>query len=140
MAQMITINGQEFELSPKKPDVKTLRVGDRVKLLIKEYSAWKTYPGMIMSIDDFKNHPTINIVYISSEYRTCEIRTVGYNEESKDIEVVFLQDDDRSLDIDQGVIMDSFNRSIEAKKAELADIFYKQAYFQKNFGKFFGGI
>ena len=140
MAQLITINGQEFEMNPKKPDVKTLKVGDKVKLLIKEYSAWKTYPGVIMSVDDFKSHPSINIVYLSAEYRTCEIRTVAYNSESKDIEVVFLGADDHSLDIDQGVVLDSFTRTIETKKAELADLFYKEAYFKKNFGKFFSGI
>lgn len=140
MTQSITINGQEFELSPKKPDVKTLRVGDRVKLLIKEYSSWKAYPGVIMSVDDFATHPAINIVYLAAEYRACEIKTVAYTSESKDIEVVFLDNDDKSLDIDQGTILDNFTRTIEAKKAELADLFYKEAYFKKNFGKFFGGI
>lgn len=140
MAQMITINGQEFELSPKKPDVKTMRVGDRVKLLIKGYNEWKTYPGIIMSVDDFKTHPTINIVYLNMDYRSSEIKTVAFNDDTKDVEVVFLQEDDRTLDIDQGAIMDNFNRLIEAKKAELADLFYKQEYFRKNFGKFFGGI
>ena len=65
---------------------------------------------------------------------------VAYNEDAKDIKVVFLPDDSKELDVDRVAVIDRFDNEIEKKKAELSDLIYKKAYFEKNFGKFFSGI
>jgi hypothetical protein len=73
-------------------------------------------------------------------YSSCNLQIVAYNEENKDIKVVFLPDDSKELDIDRASTIDRFNNEIEKKKAELAELLYKKTYFEKNFGKFFGGV
>lgn len=137
----ITIHGLKFDLIPR-PEVSTLRVGDRVKVLIKNSygNDWNAYRGVIMSVDNFQTHPTVNIVYLDISYSSCSLKTVAFNDGTENVEIAVIAPDDKSLDIDQGTIMEMFERQIEIKKRELADIMYKQAYFEKNFGKFFGGI
>lgn len=144
MAELQTylIQGTHFEISraPDQPDTKFIRIGDRVKVMKKGYDKWNNYAGVVVSFDNFKDLPTINIVYVDISYSTCNLQMVAYNEETKDLKVAFLPEDSKELDIDKASTLDRFNNEIEKKKAELAELFYKKAYFEKNFGKFFSGI
>lgn len=140
--QTYLIQGTHFEIS-RAPDYnpeKFVRIGDRVKIMKKGYDKWNTYPGVVVSFDDFKGLPTINIVYVDVSYSSCNLAMVAYNEDAKDIKVVFLPDDSKELDVDRVAVIDRFDNEIEKKKAELSDLIYKKAYFEKNFGKFFSGI
>ena len=140
--QTYLIQGTHFEIS-RAPDYnpeKFVRIGDRVKIMKKGYDKWNSYAGVVVSFDDFKDLPTINIVYVDVSYSSCNLQMVAYNNETKDIKVCFLPDDSKELDIDRASTLDRFDNEIEKKKAELAELFYKKAYFEKNFGKFFGGI
>lgn len=140
--QTYLIQGTHFEISraPNQPTEKFVRIGDRVKVMKKQYDGWKTFPGIIVSFDDFKDMPTFNIVYVEASYSSCNLHSVAFNEESKDIKVSFLADDSKEIDIDRTGMIKYFERAIEAKKNELSDLMYKMSYFEKNFGKFFGGI
>lgn len=140
--QTYLIQGTHFEIS-RAPDYnpeKFVRIGDRVKIMKKGYNEWKTYPGVVVSFDDFKGFPTINIVYVDVSYSSCNLVMVAFNDESKELKVVFLPEDSKELDIDKAATIERFDNEIEKKKAELAELFYKKEYFEKNFGKFFGGI
>lgn len=144
MAEMQTylIQGTHFEVSraPDVPAEKFIRIGDRCKIMKKGYDKWNSYPGVVVSFDNFKDLPTINIVYVDVSYSACNLMMVAYNDEAKDIKVVFLPDDSKELDIDRAATIDRFNNEIEKKKNELAELIYKKTYFEKNFGKFFGGV
>ena len=144
MAEMQTylIQGTHFEISraPDHNPEKFVRIGDRVKIMKKGYDKWNTYPGVVVSFDDFKGLPTINIVYVDVSYSSCNLVMIAYNDEAKDIKVVFLPDDSKELDVDRSATIDRFNSEIEKKKNELSELIYKKAYFEKNFGKFFGGV
>lgn len=144
MAEMQTylIQGTHFEISraPDEPVTKFIRIGDRVKVMKKGYDKWNNYAGVVVSFDDFKGLPTINIVYVDVSYSSCNLVMIAYNDEAKDIKVVFLPDDSKELDVDRSATIDRFNNEIEKKKNELSELIYKKAYFEKNFGKFFSGI
>jgi len=140
MSEQITINGKVYELNPLNPEVIPLKIGDPVKLLMKSnYGSekYKTYQGVIASFDNFKDIPTINVVYLDTEYSTCTIKTVAINDGTPDIQIALLDPESKELDINQATILETFDRQIEVKKKELADLFYKKSYFEKNFGKFF---
>lgn len=139
--QTYLIQGTHFEISraPDYDPTKFVRIGDRCKIMRKNYDGWKTYPGVVVSFDDFVDLPTFNIVYVNASYSSAELHMVAYNADSKDLKVVFLPDDSRELDVDRTAIINAFEREIEKKKNELTDMYYKKSYFERNFGKFFGG-
>ena len=141
--QTYLIQGTNFEISkaPNAPMTTFVRIGDRVKVLKKEYGGtWKSFPGIVVSFDDFKDAPTFNIIYVDASYSTCNLIMFAYNEHCTDFKVAFIPDDNKELDIDKTVMIKYFERAIEIKKNELSDLMYKKAYFEKNFGKFFSGI
>ena len=144
MAEMQTylIQGTHFEISraPEQPMTTFVRIGDRVKVMKKQYDGWKTYPGIVVSFDNFKDMPTFNIVYVNASYSSCELNSIAFNEETKDIKLSFLEEGSKEIDIDRTAIIKYFERAIEGKKNELSDLMYKMSYFEKNFGKFFGGL
>lgn len=141
--QTYLIQGTHFEISraPEQPPVTFVRIGDRVKIMKKTYdNKYQSYPGIVVSFDNFKDLPTFNIVYVDAQYNSCNIIMVAYNESTTDYKVCFVPNDSKELDIDKTMILKYFEKAIETKKNELSDLMYKMSYFEKNFGKFFGGL
>jgi hypothetical protein len=140
--QTYLIQGTSFEISkqPNESPTRFVRIGDRVKVMIKGYSAWETYVGVVASFDNYKDLPTFNIVYVDASYSKAEIKTIPYNEESVNVKVSFPDPNAKELDIDKESILSKFDRQIEAKKNELTDLYYMRSYFDKNFGKIFSGV
>lgn len=139
--QTYIIQGTHFEITKSlEPSPMRVKIGDRVKVMTKQYDGWKTYPGIVVSFDNFIDLPTFNIIYVDISYSSSDLKSVAFNEQSKDVKISFLPDDSKELDIDQTAMLKYFERAIEIKKRELADLIYKMSYFEKNFGRFFGGL
>ena len=115
--------------------IENYKVGDYVKILLKEYQSYKSYVGNIIGFDNFENHPTIVVAYLKNEYSQASIDFVYYNSETKDIELTGLNDWD--IPLTKSNVLELFNREINKKEQELKELKNKEQVFEKLFGKFF---
>lgn len=82
--KIIEINGVKLEVDLRQAKViSSYKVGDSIKLLKKEYDCWKVYPGVIVGFTEFKNLPTIEILYLDYSAIAYTI----FNSETKTIEI-----------------------------------------------------
>lgn len=136
---IIEINGVKMEVDLRRATIvhSNLRVGSKVKVLVKgTYDGPKVWPGVIVGFDAFKELPTITVAYISNSYASAELNFAHVNSKSDEkYEIVPAQDDD--LPISRGFIMEAFDRDIEKKRREIADIEEKRDYFARMFGTYF---
>lgn len=132
--KIIEINGVKMELdyrTAQTTQVDTYKVGDKVKVLVKEYGDnFRSFAGAIVGFDNFKERPTIVVMYIVTDYSVPEIKTVYIHKDSEH-EIVLANYDD--FDFSKEFITDRFDRLIEAKKIELT----KAESHKKSFLKYF---
>ena len=130
---IIEVNGIKMEVDLRTAKrIDELRVGDRVKVLTKGYSDYKVHAGTIIGFEPFANLPTIIVAYVEKDYLSVGVKFVYFNAQSKEVEIVKAIDDDQ-LDIDKSGIIQMFDRDIQKKRDEVADIEAKKAYFLQNF-------
>lgn len=89
--RLVEINGQKFALEYRTAvRVDTLRVGDRVRVLVKEgYSAKSAVKsGVIVGFEPFAALPSIVVAYLSADLTSAEVKFVTFNSETKDVEIV----------------------------------------------------
>jgi translation elongation factor EF-1alpha len=131
--RVIEINGIKMEIDLRTAKrIDNLKVGDRVKVLIKEYSSYKVFPGTIIGFEPFEKLPTIIIAYMETTYSSASVKFLYYNAKTEDTEVVRAQDDDM-LGLEKDRIIHCFNKDIETKRNEVVELERKKAYFLKNF-------
>ena len=134
--RIIEVNGIKMEIDLRNAKViENYKVGDYVKILLKEYQSYKSYVGNIIGFDNFENHPTIVVAYLKNEYSQASIDFVYYNSETKDIELTGLNDWD--IPLTKSNVLELFNREINKKEQELKELKNKEQVFEKLFGKFF---
>lgn len=130
---IIEVNGIKLEVDLRTARrVDELRVGDRVKVLIKGYSDYKVHAGTIVGFEPFAALPTIIVAYVDRDYSSCSVKFVYFNSQTKETEIVKAIDDDQ-LDIDKAGVLQLFDRDIQKKREELEDIERKKAFFLENF-------
>ena len=56
--------------------INNFKVGDTIKVLIKQYSEYKSNVGMIVGFDEFQKLPTIVIAYLDIDYSAASIKFV----------------------------------------------------------------
>ena len=131
--RVIEINGIKMEIDLRQAKrIDNLKVGDRVKVLIKEYSSYKVLPGTIIGFEPFDKLPTIIVAYMEISYSSASVKFLYYNAETKETEVVRAQDEDM-LGLEKDRIIHCFNNDIETKRNEVVELERKKAYFLKNF-------
>ena len=70
---VIEVNGVKLEVDLRQAvRIDTLGVGDRVKVMVKIYSDYKVYAGVVVGFEPFKELPTIIIAYLDTQYKTPE--------------------------------------------------------------------
>lgn len=132
---IVEVNGVKLEVDMRYARrVEELRVGDRVKILTKDYSSYTVHPGVIIGFEPFAKLPTIIAAYIQNSYDAADVKFIHYNAQSQDVEIVVAGDDD--LDFDRGQILQRFDRDIEKKHREIAVIEEKKKYFEQNFKQY----
>lgn len=125
----------EIDLSGAKI-ISSYKVGDCVKLLVKQYGdSFNIYPGIIAGFDDFSIMPSITVAYIDSSYSGDVIKFKNVNTASKDVELCPLQG--YEFPHERTTMIDKFERAITAKEEELRDLKSKLEFFLKHFGKYF---
>ncbi len=68
--KIIEINSVKLEVDRRSAErVDQIQVGDRVKVLNKQYSDYKVYHGVVIGFEPFEELPTI--IVASAEARPC---------------------------------------------------------------------
>lgn len=130
---IIEINGIKMEVDLRTARrIDTLQVGDRVKVLTKGYSDYKVHAGTVIGFEPFTARPTVIVAYLDKDYSSVSVKFLYYNADSKEVEIIKAIDDDQ-LDIDKATILQQFERELQKKRDEIADIEAKRNYFLANF-------
>lgn len=137
---IVEINGIKMDIderTAKATNVESYKVGDRVRLLVKCYSEHKVAQGVIVGFDNFRDLPTISVLYISPEYgRELKIATI--NAETQDVQLVPALPED--AEIESSYILDKLDAEIRDAHAKIADLELKKRVFIAQFGKFFPAV
>lgn len=135
--RVVEINGVKLEVDLSTARViDEYRVGQNVKVLMKEYSNWVAVPGVITEFVNFKEQPTIVIAIFKESYDGCNIEFIYYNENNADnYELAPCCEHELKLNKERAV--DKFNVKIEEYKSKIAELEAKRDYFVKYFDKHF---
>jgi hypothetical protein len=137
---IVEINGIKLDVDERAGKVvESYKTGDKVKVLVKRYGdAYSSYNGIIVGFDNFKARPTIVVCYLEQDYSSCCIKFIGYNCDTKDIEIC--RANETYVMVDTASILEMMDRQINAKSQELDDLKMKKKFFTDNFNKYFGEI
>ena len=124
----------EYDLRTAK-QVDTYKVGDPVKLLVKNYDGHKVKYGVIVDFANFVELPSIVVAYLDG-WDNDDIKFEHVNAESKDIQIAPCTEDEISIDKDQ--IERKIDKKIEEKKNEIRELEENKRIFKKRFGDIFG--
>lgn len=138
---IVEINGIKMEVDLRTARrVDEFRVGDRVKVLVKEYSSTDIYHGVLVGFEQFQSLPTVVVAYVTNSYHP-EIKLAYLNSKTmsgddKKFEIV--PDSDETLPFSKADVLRNFDRQIESKINDINDILLKKSYFIRRFGQMFG--
>lgn len=137
-SQIVEINGVKIEVDMRTAKtIDTFKVGDRVKVLIKQYSNYKSLPGIIVGFDAFKKLPTIVVLTFNpSAYSSKPLELHYINAQSEDIELC-MDTNDIPIGIDHADIIDRLNKEIEKKQIEIDETIRQREYFKVMYGTYF---
>lgn len=128
--RIIEINGIKMEVDLRHARrVDCYRVGDSVKVLVKQYSdTYTTYPGVIIGFTEFQNRPCIDLVYVS---RDGDVVFKSYTQDDKDTEIAPFNEYEQLFEkVD---IVEKLDRKIVKAEEELRMLKEKKAVFLKFF-------
>lgn len=129
---IIEVKGVKLDIDERTATtIENLRVGDKVKVLVKEYSNYEVYPGIIVGFSNFPTLPSVEVFYIKKGYGTPELCMLTYNEKSEH-DIVKTCDE---LPVQQADIEAWFDREVKKKEFEISDLKAKKLYFQRWFGE-----
>lgn len=134
--QVIEVNGVKLEIGLRYArKIDHFKIGDKVKILIKEYSSYKSCPGIIAGFDAFTERPTIIVAYIDMNYREAALKFAHINKDSEGIEICPAHEFELQFSkADMLSFMDSEIQRVEISANELRK---KKEYFLENFNKYF---
>lgn len=136
MKKIIEINGVKLEVDLSQAKViSNYKVGDTVKVLIKEYSNYDSHVGVIIGFDNFEKLPTIIIAYLKIGYQDAQVKMVYFNAESENIEITMASD--KELNFDYTSSKDLLQRDIDNKQEEFEKARKTLAYFERHFERRF---
>lgn len=134
---IIEINGIKLEVNLRNAKrVDNLRVGDRVKCLVKGYGGMSTHAGVVVGFEPFPSLPSIVVAYLDTGYSSGTLKFQTFNSETKDFEIV-ADLDNNALEVDRLHILAIFDRDAAKKQQELEEIESKRSFFLANFGRYF---
>ena len=102
-----------------------------VKVLIKEYSGYNIYPGTIIGFTEFKNLPTIEILYVKDNYTAAEVSVLAFNENTTDVEIAPCPD--YEVNFPAAELLGKIDRQIIQKEEEVRNLKSKREAFLKYF-------
>jgi hypothetical protein len=135
--RIIEINGIKIEVDLRHAKtVESYKVGDKVRVLIKQYGdTFTSHSGMIVGFDNFVERPTIIVSYLGATYSSDPLMFAFINKDSKDIEITPMVDD--FVAIEKSNVLEGFATAIRNEEEKIRDLKNKQDYFLKYFNSYF---
>lgn len=133
--QTVEIAGVKYEVNMAGArKISQFAVGNRVKVLIKDYSGYKSHPGVIVGIDLFKALPTVVVAYVepTTYNENASVQFAYLNAQSKDTEIAPMCEDD--LMPTRDTILAWFKRAEDEHTKKIEAIREKREYFLRRFG------
>lgn len=130
----VEIQGVKFEVDLEAQKVYNFKIGDKVKVLKKEYQTHKIYRGVIVAFDDFNNLPTIQVLCITGDY-SPELKFININAETEDAEIIPC--DEKIPDTDRHEVTERIKYEIRKKEEEIFNLRRKLDFFMEKFESFF---
>lgn len=133
---IIEINGVKLEVDLRTAKrIDELKVGSRVKCLIKRYNDFITYPGVIVGFEPFTALPSIVVAYIEGDY-SSELKFKTFNSETKDFEII-ADLDNNSLEVNKISILERMDRELAKKEIEVQELKERRQFFLAKFNCYF---
>ena len=137
--QIVEINGVKLEIDSRyAKQINHYKIGDKIRVLVKEYSDYKSHLGIIVGFDNFKTLPTIIVAYLAVGYSEATIKFAFINNQSEGVEITPMVDD--YIDVHKSEVLASLNREIEKRQNEIKELKYKRRFFLNNFNKYFSDV
>lgn len=130
------LNGMTFEFEKILKETYKFKIGDKVKVLKKDYSSYCIKFGMIVGFDDFDGNFVVTVAYLDDGYSKCELK-IEYLTKESDIKLLPYNEE---LDFRKEYVIDKFDKMIEEKEKEIEKIKYEKEFFIKQFGKYVEGV
>lgn len=138
--RIIEINGIKVEVDLRTAKrIENFKVGDGVKLLVKEYGdSFKSFPGVIVGFDEFQNRPTIIVAYVKNSWTEIKMEFAYINKDSKDFELAAIQDFEMKLSWEE--IQKHFDKQIYDIEQSLNKKKLEKEWFTTNYKTYFGKL
>lgn len=134
--RIVEIQGVKVQVDLRNCKViEEYKVGDQVKVLIKDYSDYKSYPGVIVGFDDFPTLPSMQIAYLKEDYSKTEVKFLTFNSQTKDVQIAPLQALDKHFS--KANAIEKLDREMEKKNQEINELQQQKKYFESTFHKYF---
>ena len=134
--RQIEIGGIKVEVDMRTvKQITNYKVGDNVKLLMKEYSNFVVKPGVIVDFVNFKDNPAIVVAYFEQDYKGTDIKFVTISKDTENVDMAPCLP--HELELNKNRVIDKFDLLISEKLREADELRQKKEYFVKNFGRFF---
>ena len=136
--RIIEINGIKLEVDERTArTVEQYRVGERVKVLVKSYGEqYKIHPGVIVGFADFKQLPSIEVMYVTTDSWDSEpLKFATINTKSDGVELAPMNEAEVVLDRED--VLTRMDQEIRKRENALCDMRAKRAYFVERFAAAF---
>jgi hypothetical protein len=140
--RIVEIDGVKLEVDLRTAKVVDhYKIGDPVRVLhpSTDYNSAAINPGVIVGFCEFESHPAIEILELKSEYNGINFNMVTIISGQKSNVQIAPYDKYEGL-ISQADVVTRFDRQIQQKELELADLKLKKKYFIDDFSKAFKQI
>lgn len=135
--RIVEVNGIKLEIDEQTArTVDSYKIGDQVKVLIKEYSAYKLHVGVIVGFANFEKLPCIEIMYVNpSSYDKDPLKFITIHAETEGTEIAPLNEAEVVLDKED--VLQRFEQGIRDAQNTLDDLTAKRDYFRARFASVF---
>jgi hypothetical protein len=140
--RIVEIDGVKLEIDLRTAKViDHYRIGDPVRILhpVSNYNSATINPGVIVGFCEFDSNPAIEILELKVDYSGINFNLVTIVSGQKNDVQIAPYDKYEGL-ISQTDVVTRFDRKIQEKELELADLKLKKKYFIDNFSKAFKQI
>lgn len=130
---IIEVNGVKLDVDLREAKtVETYKVGDPVKVLVKQYNSWEACPGVIVGFANFTKCPGIEILYLNDRYGGADVKMALYTADSEDMEICPMSDYEVSFD--RAMVLEKLDGEIHKGKEAVRLLETKRSAFDKFFG------
>lgn len=137
---IIEVNGVKLEVDLRSARrIDEIRVGDRVKVLLKTYDSYKVCAGTVVGFEPFEKLPTIVVAYVEVDYNKSDVKFLHFNSQTKDTEIIKAIDADH-LDIDRATVLDQLDRQVAVHRRGIEDLEARRKYFLDHFSAYWAPV